>query len=179
MLVWLKQWFGGVQPARRDANERLLALEREAQSLRLELSEREKILANLEATLDRQRHDETRRVNEAVQNQIERILSDAAAPLTQLLTQAHLLEVANKPLQAKDVLAVAKRFIRVLEESGLKLESTVGEIVPFDANRHEPLSADATIKPDQQVIVRFAGVSFRGKLLRRAKVEVANVGPPS
>ena len=42
-----------------------------------------------------------------------------------------------------------------------------------ESHRHEPLGADVTIQPDQPVVVRFAGVSFRGKLLRKAKVEIA------
>jgi molecular chaperone GrpE (heat shock protein) len=172
MLTWLRKWLGKASPGKLPEGERLLALEREAQMLRLELTEREKILANLEATVERQRNDESRRINETVQAQIERLVSEAATPLTQLLTQAHLLEVAGKPLQAKDVLAVAKRLIRVLEESGLKLESAIGEALPFDPNRHEPLSADTIIKLDQTVTIRFAGVSYRGKLLRKAKVEL-------
>ena len=171
MLTWLKQWLGRPSAKGIRADERLLALAREAQILRLELAEREKILANLEAALERQHRDEDRRVSEAVQHQIERLPAEAATPLTHLLTQAHLLEVASKPLQAKDVLAVAKRVIRVLEQGGLKLEGNVGDVLSFDPDRHDPLSADLTIGAGQSVVVRFAGVTFRDKLLRRARVE--------
>jgi hypothetical protein len=64
-------------------------------------------------------------------------MADVAAPVAQLFTQAHLLEVEGKPVQAKDALAVAKRLVRALEA----------------------------------VVVRFAGVSYRGRLIRKAGVE--------
>lgn len=174
MLTQLKRWLVGDPADRPAAQERLLALEREAQTLRLELAEREKILANLETTLARQRNDEERRITEAVELQLERLLSETATPLTQLLTQAHLLEVASRPLQAKDVLAVAKRLIRVLEQMGLQLDGAIGQTAPFDPDQHEPLSADVSIAPGRLVVIRFVGVSFRGKLLRKAKVEAVD-----
>jgi molecular chaperone GrpE (heat shock protein) len=120
--------------------------------------------------LERQRGGESARVAEAVQEQVERLLSDAAAPVTQLLTQAHLLEVEGKPVQAKDVLAVAKRLVRALEDNGLTLEGSVGETVPFDPNRHEPLSGDAALMPGEAVVVRFVGVSYQGRVIRKAGV---------
>ena len=58
-------------------------------------------------------------VTEAVQAQVEQLLADAATPVAQLLTQAHLLETEERPVQAKDALAVAKRLVRTLEDHGL------------------------------------------------------------
>ena len=127
-------------------------------------------MANLKEELERQRSGASARVDEAVQAQMERLLADAAAPVAQLLTQAHLLEVEGKPVQARDVLAVAKRLVRTLEDNGLTLEGSVGETTPFDPNRHEPLSADASPAEGQPVVVRFVGVAYQGKLLRKAGV---------
>jgi molecular chaperone GrpE (heat shock protein) len=159
--------------SRKPVDERLLELEREMQSLRLELKEREQEMTRLREELGRQRSGASARVAESVQAQVERLLTDAAAPAAQLLTQAHLLEVEGKPVQARDVLAVAKRLVRTLEDNGLTLEGSVGETVPFDPNRHESLSADASLKPGQPVTVRFVGVAYQGKLLRKADVEEA------
>ena len=121
-------------------SDKLLTLEREIQNLRLELTER------------------------------DQLLTDTAAPVTQLLTQAHLLE-QGKPVQAKDVLLVAKRLIRTLEDNGLTIVSQVGETVFFDSNIHEPLSASTEISPGAEVVVRFAGVSYQGKVIRKSGVE--------
>ena len=108
--------------------------------------------------------------------QVERLLADTATPVSQLLTQAHLLEEEGKPVQATDVLAVAKRLVRVLEDHGLTMEGKVGEIVLFNPDRHEPLGAatEVAIAVGQPVTVRFVGTAYRGKLLCRAGVE--NVG---
>jgi molecular chaperone GrpE (heat shock protein) len=157
--------------ARLSPDEQLLALEREAQNLRLELEERDQLLANLHIELERQRSGASARVTESVQAQIEQLLTEAAAPVAQLLTQAHLLEVEGRPVQARDILAVAKRLVRAFEDHGLTLEGSVGQTVPFDPDRHEPLSGGAYPDPGQPVVVRFVGVAYRGKLLRKAGVE--------
>jgi hypothetical protein len=141
--------------------------------LRLEIQERDRVIAALKADLERLRRGEGERVAAAVQAERERLLTDAAAPVAQLLTQAHLLEVEGKPLQARDVLAVARRLVRLLEDEGLTAQGQVGETVAFDPGRHEPLGSDFVPKSGQAVVVRLVGVSWRGRALCRA-----GVGPP-
>lgn len=170
MLSVLKQWFGRSPTTQPLEDERLLGLERQIQNLRLELAERNQLIDKLKQKLERQRHSESDRLTSAIQTQVEQLLSDAAAPVTQLLTQAHLLE-QGKPVQAKDVLAVAKRMIRTLEDSGLTITGSVGETVSFDSNLHDPLSASTSLSPRVPVVVKFARVSYQGKILRKAGVE--------
>ncbi|MCP4538603.1 MAG: hypothetical protein GY832_15830 [Chloroflexi bacterium] len=152
-------------------DEQVADLEREAQRLRLDLAGQEKMVAQLKVELERQRSGSSAHVSEAIQAQVEQMLSDVATPVAQLLTQAHLLEVEGRPVQAKDVLAVAKRLVRTLEDNGLTLEGRVGESVPFDPDHHEPLSTDVSLRAGRMVTVRFVGVAYRGKLLRKAGVE--------
>ncbi len=166
MLNWLKQVFK--KPS--SDNEQILTLEREIQNLQLELTDRDRLIDRLKQQLEQQRTSENNNINSAVQNQIKQLLTDAAAPVTQLLTQAHLLK-ESKPVQAKDVLLVAKRLIRTLEDNGLTIVGQVGETVSFDSNLHEPLSASSSITPDTEVVVRFAGVSYQGKVIRKGGVE--------
>jgi molecular chaperone GrpE (heat shock protein) len=167
MLKWLKQVFEN--PA--SDNEKSLILKREIQKLQLELTERDRLIDKLKQQLEQQRTSENNNISSAVQNQIEQLITDTAAPVTQLLTQAHLLE-QGKPVQAKDVLLVAKRLIRTLEDNGLTIVSQVGETVSFDSNLHEPLSASTEISPGAEVVVRFAGVSYQGKVIRKAGIEL-------
>lgn len=152
------------------AGERVLTLEREIQSLRLELEEGSQVTANLKRELERQRGTEGTRLTEAVRAQVERLLTDLASPVAQLLTQAHLLDVDGKPIQAKDVLTVAKRLVRTLEDSGFTVEGCMGEAIPFDPNRHEPLSANVSLVPGEKVVVKFVGASYHGKVIKKAGV---------
>ena len=165
MFNWIRALLG--KP--KDAS--LMDLQREAQSLRLELRERDKFIADLKEELARRRSGASARVDESVQAQVEKLLADAAAPVSQLLTQAHLLETEGHPVQTKDVMAVAKRLVRVFEDNGLELAGNVGETVRFDSNHHEPLSAGASPRPGERVVLRFVGVAYRGKLLRKAGIE--------
>ena len=171
MLNTLKKWLGISQTHQPQSNEKLLTLERELQNLRLELTERDQLIDKLKQQLEQQRTSENNNIDSAVQNQIEQLLTDTAAPVTQLLTQAHLLE-QGKPVQAKDVLLVAKRLIRTLEDNGLTIVSQVGETVSFDSNLHEPLSASTEVSLGAEIVVRFAGVSYQGKVIRKAGVEL-------
>ena len=170
MLKLFKQIFKRSISATTD-EKLILGLEREIQNLRLELTERDKSIDKLKQQLEQQRTSENNNIDSAVQNQIEQLLTDTAVPVTQLLTQAHLLE-EGKPVQAKDVLLVAKRLIGTLEDNGLTVVSQVGETVSFDSNLHEPLSASTEISPATEVVVRFAGVSYQGKVICKAGVEV-------
>ena len=170
MFSRLKKWFGKASTSQPLSDEKLLTLEREIQNLRLELTERDRLIDKLKQQLEQQRTSENNNIDSAVKNQIEQLLTDTAAPVTQLLTQAHLLE-QGKPVQAKDVLIVAKRLIRTLEDNGLTILSQVSETVSFDSNLHEPLSAITSITPGAEVVVRFAGVSYQGKVIRKAGVE--------
>ena len=167
MFDWLRTFF----IPENTENKNFLESEKEIQNLRLELTERDRLIDRLKQQLEQQRTSENNNINSAVQNQIEQLLTDAAAPVTQLLTQAHLLE-QGKPVQAKDVLLVAKRLIRSLEDNGLTIVGQVGETVSFDSNLHEPLSANSEVSSGAEVVVRFAGVSYRGKVIRKAGVEL-------
>jgi molecular chaperone GrpE (heat shock protein) len=165
VLRLLRRWFR--RPTAADGPA--LSREREAQALHLELQERDRVIAALRADLERLRRGEGERVAAAVQAERERLLTDAAAPVAQLLTQAHLLEVEGKELQARDVLAVARRLVRLLEGEGLTPEGRIGAEVAFDPDRHEPLG-DFAPRPGQTVIVRIVGVSWRGRVLCKAAV---------
>ena len=160
---------------KKPADEPVMELEREAQSLRLELEELNRVVANLKGELERQRSGDSARITEAVQAQVEQFLTDVATPVAQLLTQVHLLEVEGRPVQARDVLAVVKRLVRALEDNGLTLDGSVSETVPFDPDHHELLSATTEVVTTvgRPVVVRFSGVAYRGRLLRKAGVERA------
>jgi len=166
MLNWFKQLLKNLSPD----SEKLLTLERERQNLHLELRERNQLIAQLKQQLEHQRHSENDNISSAIHHQIEQLLTDTAAPVTQLLTQAHLLE-EGKPVQAKDVLLVAKRLIRALEDNGLTIFNQVGETVSFDSNLHEPLSASTSIPPETEVVVKFVGISYQGKVIHKAGIE--------
>lgn len=149
------------------SEERVIELEREVQSLRLELAEQKKAAERLKLELERQRGEENARL---VSVQLERLFNDVASPASQLLMQAHLLRMEEKPLQASDILSVGLRLVRVLEDYGLSAVGSVGEQVAFNPNKHDLLSTDMAVSPGETVIIRLVGIAYQGKLLRRAGV---------
>ena len=128
MWHWLRGWFARADGGQHTLpDDRVLALERQVQSLRLELTEQHQLVANLKGELQRQRDAEDAHLAATVRAQMECFITNAATPVAHLLTQAHLLEVDGKPLPAHDVLGVARRLMRTLEDNGLTLEGQVGE----------------------------------------------------
>lgn len=146
-------------------------LKREIQGLRLEMEERDQLIGKLKDRLEYQRKGSEMQVSESVQVKIERLLENIATPVTQLMTQAHLIDMDKQSVGAKDVIILVKRMVRVLEDHGMKVEGKVGDIVPFDPDQHEPLSAEVSPKLGEQVVVRIMGVSFKGRLLRKVGIE--------
>ena len=143
------------------------------QMLRLELQDQEKEIARLKADAERSRREFDARQKAGVQAEILDLLTDIAAPLSQLHTQKYLLEVEDRPIAARDVLSVFGMLTRGLENHGLKLDDVVGSQSNFDPNLHQPLSNTSVIRADQTVIIRFSGISFKGQTLRKAGVEAA------
>jgi molecular chaperone GrpE (heat shock protein) len=158
-------------PSLPQPGDELLRLRQQLQSARLELEARSRSLQTLSAELEALRARQDERARESAGNQLESVLKDAAVPAAQLVAQAYLLEQQGKPVQARDILNVARRLLRALEKHGLVLEGQPGAQVSFDPDRHSPLSAETQLDRDQPVVVRFPGVSFGGKVLVRAAVE--------
>ena len=151
-------------------NDSQLEAQSQLQALRLQLEDRDKTLAQLKAELERQRASAQGQTEEAVRSRTQRLMQTAAAPAAQLALQGHLLESEGKPVQARDVLAVARKLLRALENEGLKLEDKPGQRVTFDPNRHEPLSTETPLPAGQRAQVRLPALSFQGALLRKAGV---------
>jgi len=175
MANWLSRIFSprrGESAAQAAARtEDLLRLENEAQALRMELETRDQNIAHLKQEVERLRNRQDHLVSEAVTSQFEGLFADLAAPASQILTQAELLENQNKPVQTRDVLSVARRLIRAAERRGMQFDGRAGEQAAYDPNRHAPLNAEIALQVGQTVTIRFAGVTYQGKILHKAIVE--------
>lgn len=148
-----------------------LANQRVEQELRIELAARDARIQRLSQEVERLRERQESLLAESLTARLESLFGDMAGPASQVMTQADLLENQGKPVQAKDVLAVARRMVRALERHGLVLEGSIGQPVAFDPNRHTPISAETPLPAGTEVKVRFAGVSYQGKILHKAIVE--------
>jgi molecular chaperone GrpE len=174
MANFIKKWIDRLrkqQEQEKTPDEGSLAQAGESQRLRLELEDRERQLELLKDEVTRLRVSAQELSEAARSAQMERLLADSAAPVTQLMTQAYLLDVQGRPLQARDVLAVARRLIQVLEEQGMQVMGKIGEIQPFDPDRHEPMASGLAIEPGTPVTVRFVGIAYHDHLLKKLGVE--------
>ena len=153
--------------------EQALAAQGEIQSLRLELAERDRVIASLKADLEQHRASAEAQAAQALQARMERLLTEVARPVTQLVTQIHLVRVEKKAVPVNDVLTVAGRLLRTLEDQELTLLGHVGEQQPFDLNHHEPLDVGMTFVRGELVVVKFVGVAYRGKVIKKAGIAKA------
>ena len=163
-MSWIKRLFG-TEPTTSDG---ALDLRSEVQALRLELAERDVRIAALEKQADPGRSSE--RVDGLVEGRLARWLGSAAAPASQLRTQAHLVEVEEKPVRARDVLAVSRQLVRVLEDAGLRFEGEVGDVVDFDPDHHRPLGQTSPARGDR-VRIRFVAVQLGERMIHKAAVD--------
>jgi molecular chaperone GrpE (heat shock protein) len=153
-----------------DLRERLMKSECELQSLRLELEEKERSLRSAQHELD-VRHKQMESASSAMTNaRTEQLFAELAGPVASFITQSYLFGTDNKQLELKDVIALGKRFVSCLKNHGLQIEGKVGETFEYNSNLHEPLSLGEIIEERDEVMVRIVGISYQGKILRRAGV---------
>jgi molecular chaperone GrpE (heat shock protein) len=153
-----------------EAKQQILDLEREIQSLQLELEEKERMLAVAQHDLTVQTKNAKDLTGHSVHSRLEQLFADMGGPLVQIVTQDHLSNVQGKTLQAKDLHAVTNRLIDCLRSHGLEVIGTIGESATFDSKFHELLSFDEMVAEGERVTVRMVGLSFGGKILRRVAV---------
>lgn len=164
---------GDSDPSQLKSDE-LHALMNQNQALKLEIAERDRQINQLKGRLDSVESQNTVAAIERTSARIEAIFQDASSAVSQLLTQAYLLENENKPVQAADVLQVARRLIRAMESNGMVVEAQPGSTVLYDPSRHSPLTTSTLIAEDQTVTIRLAGISYQGKIILKAVVEPAH-----
>lgn len=151
-----------------------LRLQAEIQGLQIQQQEDRRAIDNLAQENDRLKARQDQLVDIRIAQKLEALFGDLAAPASQILTQADLLENQGKPVQARDILLVARRMVRVLERHGLLIEGKVGETAAFDPEKHSPIQAGQTIQEGECVIIRFSGILFGENRLCKAIVEREN-----
>ncbi|MEW6280251.1 MAG: hypothetical protein AB1758_16605 [Candidatus Eremiobacterota bacterium] len=152
MLRWLKG--GGGDP-------------NEAQSLRLELEERTRVLDEARRELERLRLVAERAGAEAAG--LEGLFEDLATPVQQLALQASLL-ASGVDVRPEDLCSVSGRLLQALARGGLEVVGQRGEEASFDPNQHQPMG-DGRPRSGEAVRVRIPAVSLKGRILRKAMVE--------
>jgi molecular chaperone GrpE (heat shock protein) len=152
-------------------SEEILALQKEIQSLQMELEARKQSISALKQEVERLRERQEAAVEEAASVRLEPLFTDLASPVSQILTQADLLEQQGKPVQAADILAVARRIVRAVERHGIAFEGKIGGQAAYDPNLHTLMNKDSVPKPGQTVTIRFVGISYKNKMIYKAIVE--------
>ena len=141
------------------------------QSLQMELAERDKIIAALQADLTRLQLQQNELQNAAVSQALEQYIQDIAPTAVQIYTQVYLLESQTRPVAAESVALAAVRLLRGLEPLGFQVIGEIGASVRFDPNLHMALSPDSEPGSGEAAVIRLVGIAFRGQVLRKAGVE--------
>lgn len=177
MFNWLKQLFSSPTStviSTDESQDKILILETQLQQLKLELEEGNKTINNLQQQLQRQEEKEFLQLQEKILGEKEKLFNDIASPISQLITQKYLLEVEEKPVQAKDILLVVKRLINVFESQGLTVIGDMGKTITFNPNYHQSLINNIDINISDKVIIKIVGVSYQGQVIKKAIVEKIN-----
>ncbi len=162
MLGRLNPFAGGQDPPPDRQNE--------AQALRLELDEAQRQLETARRELETLRFTANRAQQEQAEERLEQLFGELSTPVAQFSVQRALSrqEVELKP---RDLLAVTARMVQALETAGLKLEGEPGDELEYSPDHHQPLSLEVTLTAGEPVRLRFPGVSYRGRWLKKAMVE--------
>jgi len=161
---------GTSAPAQEREEDPAVALRRDLAAARLELQEAKEALAAERSRAAALEKAQVAQVREGVESRLEELFAGLAAPLSQLRTQAALLD-SGTAVAASDVMILARRFADMAEGTGLEPIGNVGEAALFDPGIAQPLGSDSSMEPGDPVTVRFIGYRFHGRVLRKALVE--------
>lgn len=153
-------------------DQQVLRLERELREARLDLAERDRVVERLRTDLARLRDTAEEQAQQRERAAVERLTTAIGTPVVQLAVQAHLHAGRAAGVQAGDVIDVANRLLRALRSEGVEPIGAMGESVPYDPDRHDPLSTSEAPRAGQPVAVRMVGLSCLGKVVRKAGVEI-------
>ena len=167
MINWLKQLFS----KKKLSSQSIIELQGKLQEIRLDLIEKEKIITHLKQENDRISRSVEQQIDEKYNQGIEKIFVDLSTPVTHLLTQVYLIEDAGMQVQEKDILAASKRLVQGLFSAGLETIGQLGEVVPYNSINQMALGVESTLKEGDRVVIRFVGLKYRGKILRKTLVE--------
>lgn len=157
---------GLIGPGGEDAR---LAAEAAAAGLRLELEDAKRRAIALRRELDAERGVRSEAIETAMTARLEQFFAEGAALLSQLAVQARLFE-EGKPVETRDIMALANALGRLMEREGLVAVDRIGDTASYDPGRHQPLSG-AGLTPGVEVRVRVPGYSLKGRIVRKAMVE--------
>ncbi len=100
----------------------------------------------------------------------EKLITEVASPLSQLILQEHLVVTEGGTLTARDVLLNVKGIVRVLQENGMSVIGTPREITVFDLQIHESALQDFAPAQGQEIQIRYSGIAFHETVVRKAAV---------
>lgn len=169
MKRWLSNLFSSPQTA--EPAPELLELQTQLRSLQMQLDASQAAARQYQQENERLRARQAQLAAETAAAHLEALLQEMAAPAAQILTQASLVETQNRPVQARDILLVARRMVGALERQGMKFDETVGQQVPFNPDRHTPINPESATHPGQMVTVRVVTVLYRGSIIHKGVVE--------
>ena len=164
----MSPWFSSNQEPQR---EEIHEFQNKIQSLQMELTERDKIIAALQADLTRLRLQQDELQSAAVGQALEQYIKDIAPTAVQIYTQAYLLESQTRSVAAESIALAAVRLLHGLEPLGFQTIGEIGANVSFDPTLHMPLSPDSEPGSGEAAVIRLVGIAFRGQVLRKAGVE--------
>lgn len=171
MFNWIKNI---LSPSSGVKNESI-TLRNEIRKQDILLQEKDEIINKLSFEIKRQRENKEIELEQKTQSELTLLFSNLSSPISQLMTQAYLVEL-DKPVQNRDIISVVNRLFNLLKESGIEFEGIVGTTIPYDPDFHKPLSTEASIEAENLVIIRFAGIRYKGILLQKALVEIISEG---
>ncbi len=150
----------------RACREEILSLKRQLAESELELQESKTVISGQRAVIE----DFAAARTTPVAHPLEDLFQHLAAPLSQLRTQAFLID-SGKDISGQSVMTLAGQFATLVEKAGLEPVGKVGERVKYDPVLHQPLSAQASILDSEVVTVKFIGYRCNGRVIRRSLVQ--------
>ncbi len=148
----------------------IFRLQSEISGLKLTISELQLNFDDQKVLLEESYRNKEKSVTESTDARIQQIFVDLISPLAQLnLLKA--LAAEGKEIQNENIFKLVTIIESTLEDYGLKPIHTVSQQYLFDPECMHPIKSDLSYTPNEKVLVRLPGYTFREKIISKSLVD--------
>jgi len=149
------------------------AVERKLERARAQVKERQIEIARLRSLITRRQDYPQHELSDVELSTKEDMFADLSTAVSLLMAAKSEYDRQERHFTAEesDVIRISASLISVLEDHGMEVYGDPDELVPFDPDKHCPLSDSTNLQIGDLVILRLPGISHCTKVILPAYVE--------
>lgn len=149
---------------------RVLQLESEIAGLKLTIENLNLIIENQRELLANTEKNSECLIAEIMDSRFLHVFGGLASPLAQL-SLLRVLALEGKEIKTENIFKLVSVIETALQDLDMEAVHQTNQTYPFDAESMNPVKPRLSFLPDENVLVRLPGYSYKGKIISKSLVD--------